>query len=45
MEYNNKGRTSETSGVVADVTDSSVNMELFLSTTVVASTFSRLVLY
>lgn len=38
-EYNNKGHTS------AAVTGSSVNVELFLTTWVVASTFARLVLY
>jgi len=43
--YNNKGHTSEASAVAAVVTGSSVNVELFLSTSVVASTSSRLVLY
>lgn len=38
-EYNNKGHTS------AAVTGSSVNVELFLTTPVVASTLTRLVLY
>lgn len=44
-EYNNKGHTSEASAVIAVVTGSSVNVEPFLSTPVVGSTFSRLVLY
>lgn len=44
-EYKHKDRTSEGFAVVAVVVGSTGNMELFLSTAVVALTFSRLVLY
>lgn len=44
-EHKHKDRTSEGFAVVAVVVGSTGNMELFLSTAVVALTFSRLVLY